>query len=618
MKLAHYDSDKLSLSKTNMRRSRQRPDVSDILPSVKARGVLMPLIVRPIVGGAQDMAEIVAGYRRWTADALARSEGIDHGPLPCALLEPGDDAAAIEASLLENIARLDPDEVAQWETFVRLIKEGRSMDEIGQTFGLTDLYVRRVLALGNLQPRIRTLYRAGEIDARTARHLTLASKAQQKDWLALHDDPDSYAPTGSHLRAWLLGGAEISTQAALFPPDDYKGRIVTDLFGENGYFADADRFWTMQNEAIAARMDAYKSEGWCDVELLEPGAYFHSYEYEKTPKAEGGKIFVSVRHSGEVEFHEGWLSGKEARKARAQAVKATGNSGEEGKSAETGRPETSIALQRYVDLHRHAAVRAVLLDFPGVALRLILAHAIAGSPLWTVRVADQRSGRAETDESLETSSAETLFDARRREALALLDLSPEEPMIAGGHGGDEDIATLFTRLVKLGDDAVLSILAVVMGETLAVDSALVDLLGVWLKVDMAALWQADDAFFEPLRDRRIVNAMLREVAGRKVAEANLTEKVKTQKAIIRDHLDGRDNRKMVEGWVPKWLAFPPAAYAGRPLPTLDRHKSVAALAKRLPVCPNATPPVETGAPQAGSPASPAPDIAEPGYAIAAE
>src|SRR3546814_6128415 len=104
-------------------------------------------------------------------------------------MEDGDDASALEASLIENIARLDPDEVSQWETFTRLVqKEGRTPEQIGQTFGLTDLYVRRILALGNLVPRIRDLYRKEEIDAGTVRHLTLASKAQQKDWLALFDD----------------------------------------------------------------------------------------------------------------------------------------------------------------------------------------------------------------------------------------------------------------------------------------------------------------------------------------------------------------------------------------------------------------------------------------------
>ena len=45
-------------------------------------------------------------------------------------MEPGDDAAALEASLIENIARLDPDEMSQYETFARLIKEGRTIPEV--------------------------------------------------------------------------------------------------------------------------------------------------------------------------------------------------------------------------------------------------------------------------------------------------------------------------------------------------------------------------------------------------------------------------------------------------------------------------------------------------------
>jgi len=42
-------------------------------------------------------------------------------------MEPGDDAAALEASMLENLARLDPDEMTQYETFVRLNKTGKSV-----------------------------------------------------------------------------------------------------------------------------------------------------------------------------------------------------------------------------------------------------------------------------------------------------------------------------------------------------------------------------------------------------------------------------------------------------------------------------------------------------------
>ena len=66
---------------------------------------------------------------------------------------------------------------------------------IATTFGLPEQTIRRVLALGNLLPRIRDLYRREEIDTTTVRHLTMASKAKQQEWLALIDDPQV------HLRA---------------------------------------------------------------------------------------------------------------------------------------------------------------------------------------------------------------------------------------------------------------------------------------------------------------------------------------------------------------------------------------------------------------------------------
>src|ERR1700676_4586189 len=111
-------------------------------------------------------------------------------------MEPGDYAAALESSLIENIARLDPDEMSQYETFVRLTKEGRSVVEIATTFGITERMVNQRLALGNLLPKIRDAYRNEEIDAETIRHLTLASKAQQKEWLTLFGDPATHPARG--------------------------------------------------------------------------------------------------------------------------------------------------------------------------------------------------------------------------------------------------------------------------------------------------------------------------------------------------------------------------------------------------------------------------------------
>jgi ParB family chromosome partitioning protein len=345
MELLHIDIAKLSVSPANMRGAKKVPDLTNILPSVRARGVLVPLIVRQ--NGSPDTYEIVAGKRRYHAAlaVAAESGGIDQ--LPCAVMEAGDNAAALEASLIENIARLDPDEVARWETLTRLVREGRRPEDIAITFGLTDVQVRRTLALGNLMPRIRNLYRVGKIDAVTVRHLTLASKVQQRDWLALLDDESAHVPTGFALKSWLFGGASISTRAALFDVASYGGEIVSDLFGEDSYFGCAADFWSAQRAAIAERVGAYREAGWSDVIILGEGEPFHTWEYEHRPKRKDGRVYVSIGCRGDVTFHEGYITVRDARRlAKGEAID------------KPFRPEITTPIQTYIDLHRHAAVRA--------------------------------------------------------------------------------------------------------------------------------------------------------------------------------------------------------------------------------------------------------------------
>jgi ParB family chromosome partitioning protein len=555
MELQFIELGKLSVSKANMRHAKKAPDVSDILPTVRKRGVIVPVLARP--NGEPDSYEIVAGARRFHAANIVaeerRAEGQDVDPMPCAILSEADDASAIEASLIENVARLDADEVTQWETFTRLVREGQTPGDIAATFGLPDLTVTRVLALGNLLPRIRSLYSAEKIDRATVRHLTLASRSQQRAWLALYDDADAYAPTGSQLKAWLFGGQSIPVRFALFDLDGFEGAIVSDLFGEERYFADADAFWTAQNAAIEARRAAYLEEGWSDVVIVPPSDYFHSWEYEKAGKRKGGRVYVDVCSTGEVIFHEGYVSRKEARRAESG----------EGETAKPKRPEITSIMQTYIDLHRHAGVRAALLGHPQLALRLMVAHAIVGSHLWTVRPEPQTTRNDEVRESVETSRAETVFDERRRAVLDLLDFSPEEPNVTGGNGDDYGVAGLILRLIGLSDEAVMQVVAVVIGETLAAGSAAVEAVGSELGIDMADYWQADAAFFSLLRDREVLGALVDEVAGEAVASANAAEKSKTLKQIIIDHLEGAEGRPRVQRWVPRWMRFPPSAYTER-------------------------------------------------------
>ena len=360
------------------------------------------------------------------------------------------------------------------------------------------------------------------------------------------------------MKQWLFGGQSVPTTAALFPVEDYRGQIIADLFGEDSYFADADVFWQKQNKAIAAKRDALIEAGWREVVILEPGEQFRSWEHDKTPKKKGGKVIIAVSHRGEVEIHEGYLSRKEARRARSQDEAQAG-----AMPTKPARPEVTSALQTYIDLHRHAAVRAAVQDHPGVALRLMVAHAITGSRLWSVKPEPQETRNQAIAASLAASASEAVFAAKRGEILALLGLSGEEEAVAGGNGDDYGTAGIFARLLALSDEDVVRVLAVVMGETLEAGSAVVEAVGVHLKLDMGAVWQPDDAFFDLIRDRQVVNAMVAEVAGKRSADANVAEKLKTQKAIIRDCLAGTNSRTKVAAWLPGWMQFPVRAYTDR-------------------------------------------------------
>ena len=560
MKLDFIPLDRLSVSTANMRFGKKAPDISDILPTVRRRGILQPVIVRR--NGQPDHYEIVAGSRRFHAALAVAAERAAAGEppeaqalMPCAILDNDDDAGAVEASLIENVARLDADEVTQWETFTRLVREGRTLDDIATTFGLPELAVRRVLALGNLLPRIRLMYAREEIDRTTVRHLTLASKSQQKAWLALADSPDAYCPTGHQLKAWLFGGQSIAASHALFDVETSGLAIVADLFGEEAYFADAEAFWTHQNEAVEAKRAAFVEEGWADAIVIPPSDHFATWDYDKAGKRKGGKVYLDVRATGEIVIHEGYISRREA------ARLARGETG--ASDAKPARPELTSAMQTYVDLHRHAAVRAELTGHPGVALRLMVAHAIAGSPLWRLSAEPQATRNDAIRESVETCPGEAKFDERRRAVLGVLGMDPERSTVTRSNGDDFALAALFARLLDLPDAAVLDVIAIVMGETLASGSVAVAAVGMHIGVAMSGCWQADDAFFALIRDRELLTAMVAEVAGEGVAAANAKEKSSTMKAIVRDALDGSNGREKCEGWVPRWMRFPPSAYTQR-------------------------------------------------------
>src|SRR3546814_7674845 len=92
----------------------------------------------------------------------------------------------------------------------------------------------------------------------------------------------------------------------------------------------------------------------------------------------------------------------------------------------------------------------------------------------------------------------------------------------------------------------MSILPIVMGETLAVGGTEVDMLGHLTGTDMRVCWQ--DAIVLPtlIRDKQVLNAVVAELAGTEVAEANAGATAKVQRGILTDCLTGRSEEHTSE------------------------------------------------------------------------
>ena len=156
------------------RRHFNKADLEDLAESIKARGLLQPVLVRPL---GPDLYEIVAGERRWRAAQLAMVPDI-----PVIIRQLSDEAAA-EIALIENVQRVDLNPIEEAAAYQRLIEvHGRTQEEISGAVGKSRSHVANLIRLMGLPERARTALEEGKITAGHARALLAA-----KDPLAALD-----------------------------------------------------------------------------------------------------------------------------------------------------------------------------------------------------------------------------------------------------------------------------------------------------------------------------------------------------------------------------------------------------------------------------------------------
>jgi len=145
-------------------RTRIDPEaLAELADSIKAQGVMQPILVRPLTAGRY---EIVAGERRWRA---ARMAGLTTVP---ALVREVPDRHALAMSLIENIQREDLNPLEEAAGVRRLIDEfGITHAEAAEAVGRSRTAITNALRLLELAPPVQELVRDGKLDMGHARAL---------------------------------------------------------------------------------------------------------------------------------------------------------------------------------------------------------------------------------------------------------------------------------------------------------------------------------------------------------------------------------------------------------------------------------------------------------------
>ena len=204
--------DQLQRGKYQPRTHMNTEALEELAASIKAQGVVQPIVVRPLAAGNY---EIVAGERRWRASQLA---GLETVP---AVVRKIPDEAAIAIALIENIQRENLNPVEEANAFTRLIDEFHmTHQQVAEAVGRSRAAVTNLLRLLMLNADVRELLENARMDMGHARALlALEGKAQSLAARQVVGKQLSVRETENLVRRLLAKPAGGKTKAGGIDPD---------------------------------------------------------------------------------------------------------------------------------------------------------------------------------------------------------------------------------------------------------------------------------------------------------------------------------------------------------------------------------------------------------------
>jgi len=563
---------KLSASPLNVRKKDRKADIDTLAASILAHGLLQNLNV---VLKGEDRYEVVAGGRRLAAlKALVKAGAIawDYA-VSCKILP---NERAREASLAENIQRVDMDAMDEVDAYAQLVDDGSSPEDVARRFGVRVRHVQQRLALAKLSPKIKAAWKRGDVTLDAARAFCLVEDHTQQDAVFRSlGKPITHAST---VRARLMsdrmrGNDRLAVFVGLEAYELAGGAIVRDLFDEEAVFICNPALITQLAEQKLESMRSTYSEagwGWININLegaTMKGSRIHPdwRDYTSEEEAELARLREEMNALDEaldadsIEDDPRWdtrdgLAGQieairqSARVWDRELVALSGVvlsvSYEGHLSAVCGvvRPNDEAAVREIKNRRRHDEASED--DGTRLPKESVVESGLPKAVIRDLSLARTRAIRfklaTDLDTSLALAVAAMLQRQRHRVAMPGIDVAAHASRVADFDEFDDVVAQaeqavpeearILEWCLVQTRDTLLRILAAVTAQAVDLShergapgdrerQTLADTLCEALRIDMKEFWQADDTFWT-----RLPKSELLSVLHDSPAMDNLTEK----------------------------------------------------------------------------------------------
>jgi ParB family chromosome partitioning protein len=147
----------------NPRKAFRDSDLADLTNSIREKGIVQPLIVRPV---GQDQYEIIAGERRWRA---AQKAGLHDVPV---VIREASEKESLELAIIENVQRADLNAIEEAQGYQQLIDQySYTQEQVAQVVGKSRSHVANTLRLMTLPEGVQVFVLDGRLSAGQARAL---------------------------------------------------------------------------------------------------------------------------------------------------------------------------------------------------------------------------------------------------------------------------------------------------------------------------------------------------------------------------------------------------------------------------------------------------------------